>query len=88
MYYKIYTECKNLEAIIDLLKNYFDAATYNVGLGLFKGKLEDSLTITLIDPSATWEYNLKVLDFVENLKALNSQECVLVVKSSVNITFI
>lgn len=80
---QIYTERKNINALIGLAGGMFSSFTLVRGLGVYKGKEEGSLIFTVIgaDP-------LAVKDFANVVKVLNNQQCVLVVESEVNAEFI
>jgi len=71
--YRIYTEEMNVRAIKDILNLRFDGYTLFYGIGVWKGKQENNLTIEIITDKI-----ISVYESARQIKKLNNQEAVLV----------
>jgi len=65
----------SLDAVIELVRPYASEATFRVGLGLWGGAQESSVTITIIGPIAP---DADVETIARDACRLFQQECVLV----------
>ena len=78
--YRIYTEDKNLDGIINLLTKVYDGYTIIHSQGYWKGLPEESIIIEII----TYAVDLPTIQGIANqIKQLNSQESVLVTSQPV-----
>ena len=72
--YRIYTEDINLDAIIEVVQDRFQGATFISGEGMYKGKTEQALIIEIHG-----EYDrdyATVVQVARDILAGNDQECV------------
>jgi hypothetical protein len=87
--YRIYTEDKNRDKVIEIISNTFEGFNVSTGTGIWKGKIENSLIIEIID---TWDREIidENVEFVsKKIKELNQQETVLITKTELqDVTFI
>lgn len=80
--YRIYTEDKNEQLIIELCNEYFDAYTLYYTVGYWKGKRELSLVIEIITEDMPQKYG-KVQGLANEIKILNNQEAVLITEQEI-----
>jgi len=72
--YRIYTEDKNKDKVIELVSKSFDSFTVMNGLGYWKGIPEKALIIDIVDK----RYSLsQVNNLCVEIKKLNKQQAVL-----------
>jgi len=70
--YSIYTEKKNQESIILILKSYDLDFTLQEGIGSFEGKTENSLLLTIFNNEDLYPKLVKV---IKEINSINSQVC-------------
>lgn len=75
--FTIYTEDLDREAIIALVTQEFSAATLHSGVGLWHGKAESSLAITILGHESS---RGAVHSVAQNIKRHNQQEAVRVME--------
>ena len=75
MLYRICTENKNREQVEAIVAKRFDGFTVFEAKGYWKGQDEASLVIEVIPPEINED---NILGLAEDIKALNSQESVLI----------
>jgi len=86
--YTIYTENKSpdtIRTVTDILiRRGIQGATFNTGVGMWEGKLENSLTITLVhDVKGDEEnYRQKVVEAVLRIRCELDQQAVMLVASA------
>ena len=82
MLYRIYTEDKNRERVVELAASHFEAFTVFTGTGYWRGKAEQSLIIEAmaigLEESEANLFEAKVMSLAFTIRKMNSQECVLV----------
>lgn len=81
--YRILTENKNKDQILDLVSVYFDGFTVFEGIGYWKTLKEDNLTIEIETDDKEKVYELASL-----IKNNNHQEAILVQKIHTEVNFI
>lgn len=72
---RILTENKNETQILEMVKQEFESFTILRGIGVWKGKLEESLIIEIEDISREQAYRVSKL--LDNIKKFNNQEKIL-----------
>lgn len=76
--YKLYTEDKNIQGIMDLLDQYFSGYTLIPGnIGVYKGQTEKSLVIDIVTDLSMEE---KVRELARDIVRVNIQASVLMTK--------
>lgn len=75
--YRICTEAKNVERIIEFAGNMFEGCSVWQGVGYWKGQREQSLMIEVFTDGDVGT-ELAVFEFAKNVKVINEQETVLV----------
>ena len=90
MIYRIYTENINRHRVEFLVGSFFDGYTVFEGTGVWKGTGERSLVIEILatNDMTPKESDHKVEKLAEQIKALNSQESVLVTSQPVDYVFV
>lgn len=78
MLYRILTEDKNRDGIVDIIKEHFDGFTLIPAIGYWQGVKENSLIIEISVTPRPDNYRIYVI--VDQIKILNSQQAVLVQK--------
>lgn len=76
MIYRLYTEDENRQEIFAIVTKYFQGFTVFYGNGFWKTKKENSLVIEIV----TSENFINIKQICEEIKTLNKQTSVLVVK--------
>ena len=76
MIYKLYTEDKNRDKIIEIVSNYFDGFTVYPATGLYKGQKEASLVIEIAVKAAAYDAEQSVWFIIKKIKQANNQESV------------
>ena len=71
--YRLYTEDK--PGLIDLVKRYFQGATFFYGVGLYDGQIEASRVIEIVGTLADLQ---KIVDLAGDIRVVNAQSSVLV----------
>ena len=77
--YTLYTEDKF--GLTELVSKYFDGATLQYGLGLWKGDTECSCKIELIIEE-NLQNSIKIESLCYDIKAVNEQETVMIIKDN------
>ena len=79
MLYRIFTENKNVNTIINTVERYFEGFTLIEGIGYYKGNRECSLCIEILITGET-PYNFKerIKSICSEINTFNKQECCLV----------
>lgn len=86
-YYRIHTEDKNLETILDETSNLFASfSVYNV-IGFWKAEQEGSLVLEFLMEDS-WHNDGLVYALAGSIKHLNKQEKILVTKTPCTCTYI
>jgi len=82
--YTLYTEDKEgtVEGILELVSKYFEGATIQRGVGLWRGKSEYCLKIELMVDETNIRNDIKLESLVSDIKIVNDQETVMVVKDN------
>ncbi len=75
MIFKIYTEDKNEQGIVNLTSNVFSGFTLYKTKGYWQGQAENSIVIEVVSTEQDRE---KVVSLAKDIKELNKQESVLV----------
>jgi hypothetical protein len=78
--YRIYTEDVNRNEILEIVSKYFDAFTFIMARGAWKGKHESSLIIEIISNPLQ---SPLIRDVARAIKIANRQQAVLVTKSAI-----
>ena len=76
MLYRIYTENKNREQVVELVAKRFDGFTVFEAEGYWKGQQERSLIIEIVPNIKYPEYKIEGLAL--DIRTLNQQESVLI----------
>jgi len=76
MLYRIITEDKNRDGIVDIVKEYFDGFTLIPAIGYWQGIKENSLIIEIDVKHPLSKYRIKVI--AKRIKELNEQQAVIV----------
>ena len=79
---RIYTENKNLDAILKITSTYFEGFTLIRSEGYWKGSWESSLILEIVTESKPEEQK-KIDRLAAAIKAYNKQESVLVTQNPV-----
>jgi len=87
MLIRIYTEDKNSEGITDLCNKYLTGYTMYRGMGVWKGTREPALIVELIDQDELRGSNL-MMKLARDIKKMNEQEAVLILKSQSSEEFV
>ncbi len=77
--FRIYTEDKNLGAILGIVGSYFEGFTVYKTLGVWQGKKESSLVIEIVE-NKIWSH--KVKEAAQRIKKHNKQKAILVTYTS------
>ena len=80
MKFEIFTENKNLLQVVALTIQRFPNATLSQSMGVYKGRPEEGLIITLVAPESD---RSTVHSLARDIKELNQQESILVVETPV-----
>ena len=88
MIYRLYTEDKNRKEIEKIVSKYFDGFTVFTAKGYWEGKSENSLVIEILIEQHFFGEHLIIYEICKEIKALNDQESVLVVKLNCDSEFI
>lgn len=80
MKFEIFTENKNLLQVVALTIQRFPNATFVQSMGVYKGRPEEGLIITLVAPESD---RSTVRSLARDIKELNQQESILVVETPV-----
>lgn len=87
--YRIYTENKNIQEIIESAKVQFDGATIYHSIGVYNKIRENGVIIEIIGSnSGRWLEDLlypEVVRFADWIKRLNSQQSVLITRHEVEV---
>jgi len=79
--YRLYTEAKNVDRLHELIGEDFKGYTAIKSLGVYNGKVEDSIVFEIVDDSLG---TLSVLAAIsEIIRRENNQECVLVTRNEI-----
>lgn len=85
--YRIYTEDKNRERIEEEVSKYFEGFTIYEAIGYWKMIKENSLVIEIITKNVV-ESGLEIKVICGFIKALNSQESILLTMQDMEMRFI
>ena len=77
--YRLYTENKNANEVIEHVAHTFESFTYFTGIGYWKIQREDALVIEFV--GAELELDPKVDALAEWIKAHNKQQAVLIIST-------
>jgi len=74
--YRIYTEQKNKDAIVDLLASQFESFTLQPTLGYYRKEPEKSIVIQIVGAKAS-----AIRRLAEGIRKMNGQKSILILKS-------
>lgn len=83
--YKIYTEDKNRDRVINIVSQKFDGFTLYECSGFWQGNPEKSIVIEIITGCKEIEEISKVRWIAEKIKEVNEQQTVYVTKANVDL---
>ena len=83
MTFKIYTENKNLDKVIQLASNRFPGFTLYKTIGVWQGKAENSIVIEIVNTGERSDGSVELIvhALAEDIRVLNEQDAVLVTAS-------
>jgi len=88
MLYRLITEDKNRQNIIDIIKRHFDGFTLISATGCWQGTVEHSLIIEICYDVQSYQIEPKINVVAREIKELNNQQSVLIQKIEVGIYLI
>ncbi len=85
MIYRIYTEDKNRQMILNYLTEWTPSFTIIPAIGVWRSVREDTLIIELIGEELTIQY---IKAIAQAIKIMNNQECILITSQTGNEIFL